>query len=286
MAFVVTSRGTGTNGTGAAVATISVGAFTPSADSLLFLVGIAENDNASSTNPTAAVPTATGLTFTAQSEVEGASAIAIPGGGFEKIAGFYTAPVGGSPSSITVTWDGTTDTAAWYSAACFDVTGHNVATPVVQVAAPQSANPSGGSSPAETVTLASTPAVGNLVVVMFAAAVNTAAAIAAPTIGGQAMTSVVTNSPNDYEQVGVWSRVITGTESDNVITSTSVGGTQTWATFGFAIEIADAPSGLTMTGSAGALVLAGTSGVFSSFGAVGGPSPVPQPRRRYRRLTS
>ena len=240
MAFVVTNRGTNDTGTGTA-ATVSVGAFTPSANSLLFLMGQSETDDGSSINPTAAVPTATGLTFTAQGEVEGASAIEDTG--FEKIAGFYTAPVGGSPSSITVTWDGTTGAAAWYTAGCWDVTGHNTTTPVVQVATPQAANPGGAANPAETVTLGSTPTVGNLVIAMFSASVVTGSTIAAPTIGGQAMTVIHNNSPNDYEQHGAWYRIITGDETTNVITCTSCGGSETYATFGFAIEIALAAGG-------------------------------------------
>lgn len=245
MAFVVTARGTNDSNT-TAQATISLGPFTPTANSLLLVHGQAEQDFNGANDPVAGTPSGGSLTFTARGLLSGATAV---GTVYEDIGGFWSAPVGGSPSATTVTWDASSTHDAWYAIGALDITGHDVVSPIVQVATPQGADLGGGvTSPAETVTLTSTAVVGNLVVVGFAASDDAGAAMAAPTYGGQAMTAAFNNSPNAYMQNCVYYRVVTGTEASNVITCSDMGGL-VYKTLAYAIEIAAASSTPTASGT-------------------------------------
>ena len=220
MAFAVTARHSGNSGeTG--VQTQATDSQTPTADSLLLVASVAQNDNHNATQ-VAIDPTGGGWTYDLV-EISSQVAFAATGAAFGLKGILHSAQVGGSPSAHTITVDHYTGTdAASYAVACVDVTGHDPADPIVQSKVnAENINPASNSADG-TVTLDGTPEVGNLVVVTFLVGEDAASTIAAPTIGGQSMTELHNQSAS-FAKAGVWYREITGAESNNVILSTDLG---------------------------------------------------------------
>lgn len=159
MAFVFTAR---TDSIGdAAVQTKTTASFTPTANSLLFVVAFIIND-AHNVDPDPAVTDSVGLTWTARGQ-----SARIPGTYGGGMAAF-SAPVGASPVAMTVTLDAysSTTNTALIALATFDVTGHDVAAPQAQ--APVTAiTTSTGDTVSLTVTLGSAPSASNAVIGMF-----------------------------------------------------------------------------------------------------------------------
>lgn len=232
MAFTVTARHAGQ---ASQTQTVTTGSATPTGSSLLLVFSGDYHDD----HFTAAewqTPTGGSLTYTSI-----ATSASFPWNGasnFSLSCAAWRAPVGGSPSSFAATTDAYSGTqTGYYNALTVDITGHDPTTPVVQ-SKTGGAQANGGDTVSGSITLDSTPAVGSLVVVHFSAGNDSAGAFTAPTIGGQPMTQHH-NQTATFCHGGVWSRVITGAESNNIITCSDMGQTVgNWA--GVAVEIAEA----------------------------------------------
>ena len=155
MAFVVTNRNTANSASGHGTGSFTTGAFTPTANSLLVCIAEASEDSGT-TNPAAdiTISDSEGLTWTPQ--VLAGSAVSWSLG--HRV---FTAPVGASPASMTITVDcGARNISRWH-VRTFDITGHNVASPVVQVQSDNSIATNGADSMA---VFGSSVTSGNLVI--------------------------------------------------------------------------------------------------------------------------
>lgn len=220
MAFTVTARHA-QGPTASSSQTGVTNSTTPTADSLLLVAWASQRDN-HSTVESLQTPTGGGWTYTQQAVSAVFAWHTSPG--FDIKAMLYSAPVGGSPGAHTVTvdsWSGTN--VAFYSTLCADITGHDAGTPVVQTKT-NGAQHAGGDAHSGSVTLDATPATGNLVVVTFFAGADNGGGLAAPTIGGQSMTSVHAQS-GASNQGCMFQRTVTGAESNAIITCTDLGQT-------------------------------------------------------------
>lgn len=222
MAFTVTSRHSANSDTGASVQTITTDSQTPTASSLLLFFSGVEGDTAPSITVTD--PTGGSLTYTLVDKAGESPDIPYAGdAGFKAGAAMYRADIGSSPSAFAITSDLLTTTAVgWYAALSCDITGHSSSTPVQTKGGGATVNPM-SSSASGTLTLTSTPATGNLVVVAIFSTADAGGAFTAPTVGGQAMTPVAAQNNAGYTHAGLWYREWTGAESSNVITSTDLG---------------------------------------------------------------
>lgn len=156
------------------------------------------------------------------------------------------ASVGDSPANFAVTVSvQAAGLNAYQSCVCADVVGHSTTNPIAQSATNHD-NVTFSDTVPGTVTLGSTPTVGNLVVVLFSVGSSADGVSSNPTMGGQSMT-VLHNQASAISHSGMWYRIIDGTESNNVITSTDLG--QSVGNYAaIAIEISKATAGAT-TGS-------------------------------------
>lgn len=231
MAFTVTARHSGNTGQ-VQPETITSDSTTPSANSLLVVASCTQN-NAHQT-ATSWSFSGGGWTYTtratrgphafnAQTEYSQSSALA-------------TAPVGGSPSAHTIVVDpyAGAQQGAQNVVAC-DVTGHNVSSPVVQTAVNGQSETTIDNA-VGTVTLGSTPATGNLVIVAFAAGADSSGGFAVPTAGaGKTLTSLF-NQNDSWTQGSLWYRVWDGSESTTITCSDMGQAVGSWTAI--AIEIA------------------------------------------------
>lgn len=122
MATVVTQRANGSNGETTGNQTFTSASFTPAANSLLYVWACAENDTHTATQDWSISNTG-GLTFT---RIEHTAQVLFDGNNqYQGRAALFEAPVGGSPSAMTVTVDpyAAATNFAWMSLAVFDVTG-------------------------------------------------------------------------------------------------------------------------------------------------------------------
>ena len=240
MAFTVTARGQEHNGTSSS-ATETLSAFTPNNNSLVVVALHGELDLGDGDDTLPASPITGGLTWTEEQSYESTAAPTFwaTGNVDNRLnSGLFHAPVV-TGSSITLVGDATsTAQACYYSMCALDVTGHNVASPIVQSAKNSSANTSPADSVSLAVTLGTALTTGNLVVVSFGASTNSGGGFAAPTIGTKSMTQVY-NRNGAYCQNGLWYRVIDGTETNAVTTCTDLGQSVGNGT-AFAIEVAAA----------------------------------------------
>jgi hypothetical protein len=239
--LTVTARGANDNGTTSS-ASVSLSAFTPTADSLLIVAAMVEEDG-DGTNSAIDVPTglpAGASAFTAVNTAMAAIA------SFEKGAGMWRSQMPASPASTTINQAGTNDPAitnCWIALAACDITGHNTSTPVVQNAPAGASTWNVGTPTTTSTTFGSGLTVGNLVIAAVCQSVVSGSGAPTPTIGGQAMTSVVTNGANDYEQIALFKRTITGAESNSTVSVAASGGTEMYGHVVLAVEIAAAAGG-------------------------------------------
>lgn len=215
MAFAVTARHTGTNGTssGQTQATNSV---TPTADSLI-LCGYGVQNNNHAVLPTLAAPTG-GPTMTLIGKAGDTTAIQwADSTDFNQGSCFYYGAIGATPSAFAFTADPWSDASTGsISVLAVDVTGHNVASPIVRNAT-NSANVNPASDTASgTVTLGAAPAAGDLLVVFISTGADLAGAPASPTAGaGKTFTTAATIT-GQFEPIGIFYRVCDGTESATI----------------------------------------------------------------------
>jgi hypothetical protein len=241
MAFTVTARHSGNTGS-VSTPTEASDSQTPTASSLLLTFFGAENNF--HTQVIGRSISGGSLTYTA---VDAAPADGLAGYAFDTDATFaagaalYRADVGGSPSAFTITVDqwATANDGAYAVLSC-DVTGHSSSTPVQTksfgTAITLADHPTG------TLTLTSTPTVGNLVVVGLYATADSGGAFAAPTIGTKSMTQLFNQNNSGFTHAGLWYRVWDGTESSNVFTCTDLG-LQVGSYIAVAVEVAGAGGG-------------------------------------------
>lgn len=223
MAFTVTARQSAPNA-GSATASLTTSSATPTANSLFFVAYAAEIDNGAAELPVLLAPTGGSLTYTLVDKHGDVTAIEWGSATGFCIGGRVDrAPIGGSPSAFTVTVDGANAPSnAYHSAVCFDVTGHDATTPIVQVAhGGAKINPE-SSSASGTVTFGSAPTAGNLIVVAFMCGADSGGAVASPTAGVGKTFSTVNALSAAANTTGVFSRVADGAES-LTITSTDLG---------------------------------------------------------------
>lgn len=239
MAFTVTGREIQLTGFSPA-ATITTESFTPTANSLLLGFGHCAGDDSTAMNealPAAPFTDTASLSWTELESYEGTAAPAFGAGdGFRQHGVLMYANVGGSPASMTVTFDAF-DSAlnGTYSITMVDVTGHNTSTPFVQTAKAGESK-SGGDGEFFTITLPSTPVVGNLVIVSFGSNNDAGGAFAPPTLGDQAMVEVY-NPDGGPVHNGVWYRIVDGAELSNDILCNDLGDA-VGSVVAFAAEIA------------------------------------------------
>lgn len=244
MAFTVTARQSGNSGSTSS-ATFTTGSATPTANSLFVVFSGGESDGVGMT-PAIQTPVGDALTFTLVAKGGESPTYAWSNdGGYKVSAAMFRAPVGSTPSAFAVTVDHWADaSAAFYSAICLDITGHDTTTPVVQskVAGGQYA---ANDAQAATVTLDSTPSVGQLVIFAVEAASDSGGGFATPTAGVGKTFAPVTVQNTGYQQAAVWYRIWDGTESTTITCSDL--GTQTGAHVAVAAVVAPATGGGTTT---------------------------------------
>lgn len=170
MAWARTAR-TSDPGASSSEPTWTTASFTPTADSLLVItVGLMHDGNSTAPADTEVISVSGGsLTWTERTGNDGDSRVTGVWGGQHAV---FTAPVGGSPSSMTIVID--VDSAAgvdWFPGwIVLDVTGHDVTTPIAAANPPNSSSErkSGGDAETHTHTLTNAPESGNLVLVTMA----------------------------------------------------------------------------------------------------------------------
>ena len=259
MAWTVTPRVNSSSGTSSA-ASVTTASFTATADSLVVFAGAGELDTFDGT-PTAAAPT-TGdaKTFIELLLLDGADA---PVYGTPGVSNYPVNSVlayfveDASPVSRTVSWTpgATPAINGWDSIGAFDITGFNPGAPVVGTPRENIVESQNGSNTVQlSLDMVDAFVVGNLVVVAFTASADSGGGFAAPTCGTRPMTQVWADN-TAYCQLGVWYRVIDGTETNTTITCTDLGqsvggggamGVQFAAATGGA-TIPDAPTGVSAT---------------------------------------
>jgi hypothetical protein len=177
-----------------------------------------QNDTA---DPAYQSPVGGGLTYTLLDEVGVDTLIpwtdASPG--YRLSGAMWTAPVGATPSAFTITGDPYSGSTLGDQDACAcDITGLASATPVQH-------KTNGGHSPFPailpgSVTLDAAPTPGNVVIVAFAAGVQTpGSAAAVPTAGTGKTFTQLHNEDAGFAHASLWYRVWDGTESNTITTS-------------------------------------------------------------------
>jgi len=205
MAFSLTQRASNNNDTSSS-ATLVSSAFTPTANSRLFVFAFAERAahvvardwNITNTG---------GLSFTLQDQ----STLYDWNGDANYAAnciGWY-ADIGGSPTSMTVTVqpDLAGGSLHYISLIVFDVTGYDTGTPFAQASVDNGAELGGGDSESGTLTLGGAPTSGNLVVAMFASSADTGGAFATPS----GYTVLTSQNNSGYCHAGVFYHTSTTT---------------------------------------------------------------------------
>ena len=170
MAWARTAR-TSDPGATSSEPTWTTASFTPTADSLLVItVGLMHNGNSTAAADTEVISVSGGsLTWTERTGNDGDSRVTGVWGGQHAV---FTAPVGGSPSSMTIVID--IDSAAgvdWFPGwIVLDITGHDITTPIAAANPPNSSSErkSGDDAETHTHTLTNAPESGNLVLVTMA----------------------------------------------------------------------------------------------------------------------
>lgn len=213
--FSVITRQSANSGTTAA-ATQTTSSATPTANSLFFVCQGQENAAVASA-PAYQTPTGGSLTYTSLATAGIAPAYPWNSDDSFRVGNaVYYAPVGSSPSAFAVTVDSYSSTqTGYYATVCFDVTGHDTTTPIVQSTV-NGATKAGGNAETGSITLSSTPSTGNLVVVVFTEGADSGGGIATPTAGTGKTFTAVANQTTPNCQTGVFYRLWDGSESTTI----------------------------------------------------------------------
>lgn len=249
MAFTVTARQSGTND-GTAATNLTTGSATPTASSLFVVAYGAQMDAFGTVNlPEMGDPTGGSLTYTLierDGDTTGSAYLWADTNGFWVAGACYRATIGASPSAFAVTVDPDATANTFASAVCFDITGHNTSTPIVQQAATGANINPASSAAAGSVTLGAAPTAGNLIVVAFFCGVDAAGGVTSPTAGaGNTFTALSNNQSAAFCASSVFTRVADGDESATI--STTDLGQSVGNYVAVAFEVAAASSGVTGT---------------------------------------
>ena len=174
MAFTVTSRLAVTNSANQGNSPWTTGSFTPAADSLLVAAFVYEHQSA--VGGALTISDSEGLTWTKRTEDLGS------GDAWSGKHAVWTAPIGSSPVSMTIDFElSATSGAGQYTGwQVFDITGHDVATPMAQAGVADYVAKSGGDSESHTISLGGAPDSGELVLGIFMAQNDGSATFAEP----------------------------------------------------------------------------------------------------------
>lgn len=224
MAFALTSRISDTGGSASQNKTTA--SFTPTANSLLVVATSAQRES-HTTASSWSISDSASLTWTSRALSSNIT------GSFGGDLQVWTAPVGGSPASMTVTVDPwATTVTGWIGIEIFDITGHNTTTPLAQ-AATTNTTTSTGNAVSLTATLGASPTNGNLVLGIFTGQNDASGAFAA--ISGFTQLSAPSGT---FDHIGIWYRSDTTTAA---ITQSDLGQSVNWGAAA-AMEIAAAAS--------------------------------------------
>ena len=159
MALVRTSRGSWDSGASHGTGSYTTGSFTPSANSLLTVIVCAETNNGSSNiSASLTITDSAGLTWTAITNVGNSTSWAT---GMRA----WRAPVGASPSSMTVTVDCGANNIYEYLVDAIDSTGYDTSSPIGATATGGGSGSNGlGTDGAASITLSAAPASSSLVI--------------------------------------------------------------------------------------------------------------------------
>jgi hypothetical protein len=223
MAFTVTARHSGTNAETAATS-LTTASTTPTASSLFIAAYGGQMDAFGTVNlPEMNAPTGGSLSYTLierDGDTTGSAYLWGSTNGFWTGGACYRADIGGSPASFAVTVDPDATANTFAAAVCFDITGHNTGSPIVQAAANgANINPE-SSGAAGSVTLGAAPTNGNLIVVVFFCGVDSAGGATSPTAGaGNTFTALGNNQSARFCAVSAFYRVADGDESATISTT-------------------------------------------------------------------
>lgn len=159
MALARTSRGSWDSGASHGTGSYTTGSFTPSANSLLTVIVCAETNNGSSNiSASLTITDSAGLTWTAITNVGNSTSWAT---GMRA----WRAPVGASPSSMTVTVDCGANNIYEYLVDAIDFTGYDTSSPIGATATGGGSGSNGlGADGAASITLSAAPASSSLVI--------------------------------------------------------------------------------------------------------------------------
>lgn len=238
MAFNVTSH-IATSAVSNDSAPWTTGSFTPTADSLLVVAADVEHQSANGDPLT--IDDSVGLTWTLRES----------GGHDDQWGGehaVWTAPVGGSPVSMTVEVDYAGNGSTWPGIQVFDITGHDVDTPIAD-SSTIFEQFGGGDSQVQTITLSGAPTSGELVIGIFMAQNDVSGTFAEPS-----GFTVLSN----LSDTSVHSMVVYRDDTtDDEIACTDLG-EDIWWSFGTGLVIAAASGGPALE----------TSGVLNGGGSI------------------
>lgn len=247
MAFTVTARVQVTPNTTSTTSPLVTGTFTPSANSLLVAVGPGGSyQNATTTTRTVS---GGGLTYTATSAPADNACPPWENGydGWRVLSKLWTAPVGGSPSSMSCSF-ATQSVGISRSAVVADITGHDTTSPVVQSNHSAATIDPPSDSRTQTVTLGSAPTVGNLLLVWATAGADDGGGFSQPYAGSGNTFTAVYNQNGNWYQTYLGYRVVQSGDS-STITIADIGNTVGNVVLGV-VEIA-AASGATIYQASG-----------------------------------
>jgi hypothetical protein len=235
--ITVTNRGANDSGT-TDVASVSLSAFTPAADELL-IVAAAVEENTAAGSAASTIDTPTGLPAGAAA-FQAIGTDAESSTSYQDAAGAWYSQLGPTPAATTIVQAGTNEAVnCWIALAAVTITGHDTTTPLAQAAIKDVEYEALGAAPALSVAFGAGLTVDNVVIAAVAQSVDAGETGApSPTIGGQSMgTAVATVGANQYMQVAIFARTITGAESNNTVAVAATGGTTRYMHVVFAAEI-------------------------------------------------
>ena len=246
MALVRTSRGSWDSGASHGTGSYTTGSFTPSANSLLTVIVCAETNNGSSNiSASLTITDSAGLTWTAITNVGNSTSWAT---GMRA----WRAPVGASPSSMTVTVDCGANNIYEYLVDAIDFTGYDTSSPIGATATGGGSGSNGlGADGAASITLSAAPASSSLVIGALGGDTSSTGGVTYGT--GWTELYDVRGPGEAFLQV----QERTGSTSTTVGWNDICTSGTAWKSLGLAFEVKAAASGIAITPGAGTLTLAG-----------------------------
>lgn len=276
-AFPITVRQTGNNGATAATS-LTTSSATPTADSLFIVAYGAEMDAFGTENLPSftAGPSGGSLSYTLIAKDGDATASAHLWGssnGFWIGGAAFRSAIGGSPSAFTVTVDANATANCFHSALCFDITGHNASTPIVQSkAVGGTINPESNGPHNVSVVMDAAPTDGNLLVLCVFAGADGGGGFSGIEAGSGKTLAAVSNPGAGSCQIGAFSRECNGTESATITISDLGQTVGNWSAVAF--EVAASSGGNANITASAVSAVAGVPAATVQGGSVVTPAAV------------